>query len=181
MRLPILEGEGEESQEGVEEVAGIPTCIEDMLSYKGVGPKIAYLTFSIAWGRDEGICVDTHVHRIGNRLRWVGGWPKVAVNGAKGKAQRKGHVASTVANGDTESAREADTLELPWKNTASPEKTRLQLQKLLPRSHWGKVNELLVGFGQTVCNAKKPMCHACELQSDCAHYMSLRESGRERE
>jgi endonuclease-3 len=32
----------------------------------GVGPKMAYLTMSAAWGRDEGIGVDVHVHRITN-------------------------------------------------------------------------------------------------------------------
>ncbi len=57
------------------EQAGIPTEINDLLSYHGVGPKIAYLTFSVAWGRDEGICVDTHVHRIANRLKWVAAQP----------------------------------------------------------------------------------------------------------
>lgn len=29
----------------------------------GVGPKMTYLVMDVAWGRIEGICVDTHVHR----------------------------------------------------------------------------------------------------------------------
>lgn len=49
----------------------IPSNINNLFSFKGVGPKVGYLTFSIAWGKDEGICVDTHVHRIANRLKWV--------------------------------------------------------------------------------------------------------------
>ena len=52
----------------------IPTDIDAMLSFKGVGPKIAYLTFTIAHGETLGICVDTHVHRISNRLGWVDTW-----------------------------------------------------------------------------------------------------------
>lgn len=60
----------------------IPAKIEDLLSFAGVGPKIAYLTFSIAWGKTEGICVDTHVHRIANRLGWVDTWEKKS-NGAE--------------------------------------------------------------------------------------------------
>ena len=42
----------------------IPSKIEELLAFKGVGPKIGYLTFSIAWNKHEGICVDTHVYHI---------------------------------------------------------------------------------------------------------------------
>lgn len=49
----------------------IPNKIEELFTFKGVGPKVAYLTFSIAWGQTLGICVDTHVHRISNRLGWT--------------------------------------------------------------------------------------------------------------
>lgn len=52
----------------------IPRGIDDLLSFKGVGPKVGYLTFTIAWGENLGICVDTHVHRISNRLDWVTTW-----------------------------------------------------------------------------------------------------------
>lgn len=34
----------------------------------GVGPKMAYLTMQCAWNKVVGIGVDTHVHRIANRL-----------------------------------------------------------------------------------------------------------------
>ena len=34
------------------------------------------LVMDSAWGKPEGICVDTHVHRICNRLRWVTTWNK---------------------------------------------------------------------------------------------------------
>lgn len=50
----------------------IPAEMEALLAFPGVGPKVGFLTFTIAWGRDEGICVDTHVHRITQRLGWVG-------------------------------------------------------------------------------------------------------------
>lgn len=48
----------------------IPDTIEGLVSLPGVGPKMAYLTMSAAWGRDEGIGVDVHVHRITNLWRW---------------------------------------------------------------------------------------------------------------
>ncbi|VDP79529.1 unnamed protein product [Schistosoma mattheei] len=35
-----------------------------------VGPKMAYLAMQCAWKKVTGIGVDTHVHRIINRLKW---------------------------------------------------------------------------------------------------------------
>ncbi|VAH94194.1 unnamed protein product [Triticum turgidum subsp. durum] len=49
----------------------IPDTLTDLLALKGVGPKMAHLVMSIAWKNTQGICVDTHVHRISNRLGWV--------------------------------------------------------------------------------------------------------------
>ncbi|KAL8869822.1 MAG: hypothetical protein Q9174_003979 [Haloplaca sp. 1 TL-2023] len=48
----------------------IPDTIEGLISLPGVGPKMAYLCMSAAWGRDEGIGVDVHVHRITNLWGW---------------------------------------------------------------------------------------------------------------
>ncbi|KAL8995842.1 MAG: hypothetical protein Q9169_004494 [Polycauliona sp. 2 TL-2023] len=48
----------------------IPSTIDGLLSLPGVGPKMAYLCMSAAWGRDEGIGVDVHVHRITNLWGW---------------------------------------------------------------------------------------------------------------
>ncbi|XP_050238459.1 endonuclease III homolog 1, chloroplastic-like [Mercurialis annua] len=49
----------------------IPRCLEDLLSLPGIGPKMAHLVMDIGWNDIQGICVDTHVHRISNRLGWV--------------------------------------------------------------------------------------------------------------
>jgi endonuclease-3 len=48
----------------------VPDNIDDLLSIKGVGRKTANLVISLAYGKDA-ICVDTHVHRISNRLGYV--------------------------------------------------------------------------------------------------------------
>jgi endonuclease-3 len=48
----------------------VPDTIEALLDFKGVGRKTAALVVSLGYGK-EAICVDTHVHRISNRLRWV--------------------------------------------------------------------------------------------------------------
>lgn len=109
----------------------IPTNINDLLSFRGVGPKIAYLTFTIAHGITLGICVDTHVHRISNRLGWVDTW-------------------TSKSNG--------------------PEKTRKQLEALLPQEKWEHVNFLIVGFGQSICYARAPKCSECLLTDSCKYF-----------
>lgn len=48
----------------------IPDTIEGLVSLPGVGPKMGYLCLSAAWGKDEGIGVDVHVHRITNLWGW---------------------------------------------------------------------------------------------------------------
>lgn len=50
----------------------IPDTFEGLVSLPGVGPKMAHLTLSAAWGRTEGIGVDVHVHRISNMWGWTG-------------------------------------------------------------------------------------------------------------
>ncbi|MFA5027605.1 MAG: endonuclease III [Candidatus Methylomirabilota bacterium] len=45
----------------------VPDDLEALLSLKGVGRKTANLVVTIGFGK-PGICVDTHVHRISNRL-----------------------------------------------------------------------------------------------------------------
>ncbi|XP_065347818.1 endonuclease III-like protein 1 [Cloeon dipterum] len=49
----------------------IPQSVDELCSLPGVGPKMAHLCMNIAWGIVTGIGVDTHVHRISNRLGWV--------------------------------------------------------------------------------------------------------------
>ena len=48
----------------------VPDTIEELLLLPGVGRKTANLTVTLGFGK-PGICVDTHVHRIANRLGWV--------------------------------------------------------------------------------------------------------------
>uniref|UniRef100_A0A2S2NYW7 DNA-(apurinic or apyrimidinic site) lyase n=1 Tax=Schizaphis graminum TaxID=13262 RepID=A0A2S2NYW7_SCHGA len=49
----------------------IPSTIKELCQLPGVGPKMAHLCMSCAWNEVTGIGVDTHVHRISNRLGWV--------------------------------------------------------------------------------------------------------------
>lgn len=49
----------------------IPSTVAELCKLPGVGPKMAYLVMKCAWKQIEGIGVDTHVHRISNRLGWM--------------------------------------------------------------------------------------------------------------
>ncbi|GMT20049.1 hypothetical protein PFISCL1PPCAC_11346, partial [Pristionchus fissidentatus] len=101
----------------------IPDTIEGLCALKGVGPKMAHLVMQTAFGRTLGVAVDTHVHRIANRLHWV--------------------------------------------KTKAPEQTQKQLEELLPRQEWSRVNKLLVGFGQQICMPVRPKCVDCQLNATC--------------
>ncbi|MGE0592949.1 MAG: endonuclease III [Vicinamibacterales bacterium] len=49
----------------------VPDTLEDMVTLPGVGRKTANLVMILAFRSANHICVDTHVHRIANRLGWV--------------------------------------------------------------------------------------------------------------
>jgi endonuclease III len=49
----------------------VPETLEELVTLPGVGRKTANLVLILAFRSRENICVDTHVHRIANRLGWV--------------------------------------------------------------------------------------------------------------
>jgi len=100
----------------------VPGDLDALLTLKGVGRKTANLVVTMGFGR-PGICVDTHVHRISNRLGFV--------------------------------------------RTKSPDQTELALRKKLPRRHWIELNDLLVAFGQNVCQPLSPRCSTCPVRTFC--------------
>jgi len=56
----------------VERFGGVvPGTMEELLTLPGVGRKTANLVLILAFRSRQNICVDTHVHRISNRLGWV--------------------------------------------------------------------------------------------------------------
>ncbi len=100
----------------------VPDDLQALLTLKGVGRKTANLVVTVAF-RLPGICVDTHVHRISNRLGFV--------------------------------------------RTKTPEQTEMALRKKLPRRHWIPLNDLLVTFGQNVCQPISPWCSTCPIHAAC--------------
>jgi endonuclease-3 len=56
----------------VERYSGrVPGTMEELLKLPGVGRKTANLVLILSFRSRTNICVDTHVHRISNRLGWV--------------------------------------------------------------------------------------------------------------
>src|SRR3954451_4405880 len=49
----------------------VPATMAELLTLPGVGRKTANLVLILAHRSGDNICVDTHVHRIANRLGWV--------------------------------------------------------------------------------------------------------------
>jgi endonuclease-3 len=49
----------------------VPDTLEELITLPGVGRKTATLVLILAFQSHRHICVDTHVHRIANRLGWV--------------------------------------------------------------------------------------------------------------
>jgi len=49
----------------------VPSSMEELVALPGVGRKTANLVLILAFRSLKNICVDTHVHRISNRLGWV--------------------------------------------------------------------------------------------------------------
>ena len=49
----------------------VPGTMEELLALPGVGRKTANLVLILSFRSVKNICVDTHVHRISNRLGWV--------------------------------------------------------------------------------------------------------------
>jgi endonuclease-3 len=100
----------------------VPADREALLALPGVGRKTANLVLGLGFGIPA-ICVDTHVHRISNRLGLV--------------------------------------------RTKNPEETEHALEKVLPRRLWIEINDLLVTFGQNVCQPVSPWCSTCPLAARC--------------
>lgn len=51
--------------------------------------------------------------------------------------------------------------------TKTPDETEMVLRKRLPPKHWMEYNDLLVTYGQNLCQPVSPHCSRCAIQPDC--------------
>ena len=107
----------------------IPDNMEELLLLPGVARKTANVVLSEAFGKNEGIAVDTHVRRLSQRLN--------------------------------------------LSSNSNPEKIEKDLMEDTNRKDWGKLSNLLISHGRTICNARNPKCSACVLSKDCPSAFSF--------
>lgn len=56
---------------------------------------------------------------------------------------------------------------LGWAFGKNPAEVELELQKVLPKDHWNRINFQLIYHGRTVCTARKAKCEECVLAEWC--------------
>ncbi len=56
---------------------------------------------------------------------------------------------------------------LNWAKGDKPEIVEEELKKKFPEEVWNRLNQVLVGFGQTICQPRNPRCHECVLNKEC--------------
>jgi endonuclease III len=56
---------------------------------------------------------------------------------------------------------------LAWARGRTPTEVERELERLFPRRRWARVNQVLVGFGQTICRPIHPKCAECVLKRTC--------------
>jgi endonuclease III len=55
-------------------------------------------------------------------------------------------------------------------NTKTPEKTEIELSRIISKKYWSEVNQTFVMYGQNICLPIKPNCKICELKKICKFY-----------
>ena len=101
----------------------VPQTMEELLTVPGAARKTANVVLGVAYGKAEGVVVDTHVFRLSRRLG--------------------------LTRSDTPQAIEQD------------------LMKVIPKDRWIEFSHELIHHGRQICEARKPKCAACPLESLC--------------
>ncbi|XP_069427127.1 endonuclease III-like protein 1 isoform X2 [Ovis canadensis] len=132
----------------------IPASVAELVALPGVGPKMAHLAMAVAWGTVSGIAVDTHVHRIANRLRWT-----------KEATRSPEETRRALEEWLPRCAHPQDGVERAPSGGLPPS---LHTDDSHPhRELWREINGLLVGFGQQTCLPVRPRCQACLNRALC--------------
>lgn len=56
---------------------------------------------------------------------------------------------------------------LGFTENTDPSKIEADLMKIVPKSHWKKITNLLILHGRNVCTARNPKCNLCNLNGIC--------------
>jgi endonuclease III len=125
----------------------IPKTMEEMLTLSGVARKTANIVLGNIYHVKSGIPVDTHVHRLSQRLRLV---DMTKIGGKREITFTK--------NGKTI---------VDYKKDADPEKIELQLMDVVPKNDWLQVSYWIIDHGRAICKAQNPNCNDCPILDLC--------------
>ncbi|HEX4320585.1 MAG TPA: endonuclease III [Acidobacteriaceae bacterium] len=101
----------------------VPQTMAELLTVPGAARKTSSVVLGVAYGKAEGIVVDTHVFRLSRRLG--------------------------LTRGETPQAVEQD------------------LMKVIPHDRWIQYSHEIIHHGRQICEARKPKCAACPLETLC--------------
>ena len=125
----------------------VPGTMTQLLTIPGIARKSANVILGNAYKVVEGIAVDTHVHRISQRLRLV----RPDVIGGKKEI-------TFIRNG-----REVTD----YKKDADPNKIESELMNIVPKADWFMLTYQIIDHGRAICKAQNPRCHECPLSDLC--------------
>jgi endonuclease III len=125
----------------------VPKTMDDLLKLPGVARKTANIILGNAFGKVEGIAVDTHVIRISQRLRLVN---PGKIGGKKKVEFRKNNEAI-----------------LDYMKDGDAQKIEIELMKIVPKDLWFKITYMIIDHGRAICKAQNPKCDLCFLNSIC--------------
>ena len=131
----------------------VPNTMEDIMTLPGVARKTANVVLGNAYHIVEGIAVDTHVHRLSQRLRLVdftkiGGKKKVSF--ARPGLAKLSHEEC-----------------IDYLKDADPNKIEQELMLVTPKDEWFRLTYRLIDHGRAVCKAQNPNCNQCVLNTLC--------------
>lgn len=138
----------------------VPNTMEALLSLPGVARKTANVVLGNAFGIVEGIAVDTHVHRLSQRLRLV---DLDKIGGKKEIVFTRGRLA--LLQGVP--LRKLNETVIDFKKDADPNKIEKELMASVPKKEWLALTYRLISHGRATCRAQYPQCHACVLRELC--------------
>jgi len=101
----------------------VPQTMDELLTVPGAARKTANVVLGVAYGKAEGIVVDTHVFRISRRLGLT--------------------------------------------RSETPQAVEQDLMKVIPKDRWIQFSHELIHHGRLICEARKPKCAACPLETLC--------------
>jgi endonuclease-3 len=125
----------------------VPETMTNILTLPGVARKTANVVLGNAYGVVEGIAVDTHVHRLSQRLRLV---DLTKIGGRKLMVFERGRKPV-----------------IDYTKDADPVKIENELMTVIPKSQWFHVTYYLIDHGRAICKAQNPNCVGCVLNKLC--------------